>query len=265
MLNSMIIGRYIPIDSFVHRLDPRAKLLATFFYLIIVFLANNWQTYLILAIFVLMGVALSKIPLRYFIRGVRPMLVLILITVLLQVFFTYGETVYWQWGILVLSREGIINGIFIFLRFMLIIFMSTLLTLTTTPIELTDAIEFVLRPLKVINVPVHAIALMLSIALRFVPTLMDETQKIMNAQRSRGVDFSEGNVMQRMQNIVPLLVPLFVASFNSALDLAVAMEARGYSGDEKRTRFRELTWSGADTMVMLACLVLLILILFLRQ
>lgn len=265
MLNSMIIGRYIPIDSFVHRLDPRAKLLATFFYLIIVFLANNWQTYLILAIFVLLGVGLSKIPLRYFIRGVRPMLVLILITVLLQVFFTYGETVYWQWGIFVLSREGIINGIFIFLRFMLIIFMSTLLTLTTTPIELTDAIEFVLRPLKVINVPVHAIALMLSIALRFVPTLMDETQKIMNAQRSRGVDFSEGNVMERMQNIVPLLVPLFVASFNSALDLAVAMEARGYSGDEKRTRFRELTWTGADTMVMLACLVLLILILFLRQ
>jgi len=149
-----------------------------------------------------------------------------------------------------ITSQGLMNGVFIFCRFVLIIFMSTLLTLTTMPLSLTDALEYLMRPLTALKVPVYEIALMLSIALRFVPTLMDETEKIMNAQRARGVDFGEGNVFQQMKAIVPLLIPLFVSSFNRAEELATAMEARGYSGGEGRTKFRKLDWSASDTLVM---------------
>lgn len=178
------------------------------------------------------------------------MIWLILFTVILQVLFTGGGEVYFQWGILMITSQGLMNGVFIFCRFVLIIFMSTLLTLTTMPLSLTDALEYLMRPLTALKVPVYEIALMLSIALRFVPTLMDETEKIMNAQRARGVDFGEGNVFQQMKAIVPLLIPLFVSSFNRAEELATAMEARGYSGGEGRTKFRKLDWSASDTLVM---------------
>ncbi len=180
------------------------------------------------------------------------MIWLILFTVVLQVLFTGGSTIYFDWGPIIVSQEGLINGVFIFCRFVLIIFMSTLLTLTTMPLSLTDAIEYLLRPLKVIKVPVYEIALMLSIALRFVPTLMDETEKIMNAQRARGVDFGEGNIFQQMKAIVPILIPLFVSSFNRAEELATAMEARGYKGGEGRTKYRKLDWVSRDTVAMLA-------------
>ena len=171
----------------------------------------------------------------FFVRGVRPLIWLILFTVALQILFTTGGEVYWSWWIFNITEFGLQNGAFIFCRFVLIIFMSTLLTLTTPPLELSDAIEYILRPLKAIRFPVHEISLMLSIALRFVPTLMDETEKIMNAQRARGVDFGEGGLLQKMKAIVPLLIPLFVSSFNRAEDLATAMEARGYQGGEGRT------------------------------
>lgn len=230
MMDKLIFGRYIPGDSIIHRLDPRAKLLASFYFIGIIFLANNWQTYLFLFAFTMATIALSKIKYKFFINGVKPLIWLILFTVVLQVLFSRGGEVYFEWGPIVISQFGLLNGVFIFCRFVLIIFMSTLLTLTTAPLALTDAIEFLLRPLNVVKFPVHEIALMLSIALRFVPTLMDETEKIMNAQRARGVDFGEGNVFQQMKSIVPLLVPLFVSSFNRAEELATAMEARGYQG-----------------------------------
>lgn len=154
-----------------------------------------------------------------------------------------------------LTREGVINGIYIFVRFVLIIFMSTLMTLTTMPLSLTDALESLLNPLKKIKVPVHEIALMLSIALRFVPTLMDETEKIMNAQRARGTDFGEGSIVQQMKAVVPLLVPLFISAFNRAEELAIAMEARGYKGGEGRTKYRQLVWRRQDTIAAAALVI----------
>ena len=209
-------------------------------------------------------IALSKIKYKFFINGVKPLIWLILFTVVLQVLFSRGGEVYFEWGPIVISQFGLLNGVFIFCRFVLIIFMSTLLTLTTAPLALTDAIEFLLRPLNVVKFPVHEIALMLSIALRFVPTLMDETEKIMNAQRARGVDFGEGNVFQQMKSIVPLLVPLFVSSFNRAEELATAMEARGYQGGEGRTKYRLLKWKRNDTLVILVYAVVTVLLVYLR-
>lgn len=265
MMDKLIFGRYIPGDSIIHRLDPRIKLLASFYFIGIIFLANNWQTYLFLFAFTLGAIALSKIKYKFFINGVKPLIWLILFTVILQILFSRGGDVYFEWGILVISQYGVLNGVFIFCRFVLIIFMSTLLTLTTAPLSLTDAIEFLLRPLNVIKFPVHEIALMLSIALRFVPTLMDETEKIMNAQRARGVDFGEGNIFQQMKSIVPLLVPLFVSSFNRAEELATAMEARGYQGGEGRTKYRLLEWKRNDTLVIVVYAVVTVVLVYLRS
>lgn len=250
MMDKLIFGRYVTGDSLIHRLDPRAKLLSTILFVVIIFLANNWITYLGLALFVGFGIYLSDIKLSFFINGVKPLIWLILFTVLLQVVFTAGDNVLFSWWVIVISKEGLINGAFIFMRFVLIIFMTTLLTLTTMPMSLTEAIEYLLHPGKKIGVPVHEIALMLSIALRFVPTLMDETEKIMNAQRARGIDFGEGNLYNQMKSIVPMLIPLFVSSINRAEELATAMEARGYKGGEGRTKFRQLTWQQRDTYLL---------------
>lgn len=264
MMEKLIFGRYVPGNSFIHKLDPRAKLLGAMAFIAIIFLANNWLTYLALVIFVLTAVKLSEITPAFFINGVKPLIWLILFTVLLQIFFTSGETIYFRLGPIMLSQEGIINGVFIFMRFVLIIFMSTLLTLTTMPLSLTDAIEYLLRPFAVVKVPVHEIALMLSIALRFVPTLMDETEKIMNAQRARGIDFGEGNIYEQMKSIVPLLIPLFVSSFNRAEELATAMEARGYKGGEGRTKYRKLSWETRDTSVMVSFIAITVLLVIFR-
>lgn len=265
MMNKLIFGRYIPGDSLIHRLDPRAKLVASFYFIGIIFLANNWQSYLFLAVFTLFAVFLSKISLSFFLRGVRPLIWLIIFTVALQMLFTRGGTLYWSWGVFSLSSYGIQNGLFIFCRFVLIIFMSTLLTLTTPPLSMSDAIESLLNPLKRFHLPVHEIALMLSIALRFVPTLMDETEKIMNAQRARGVDFNDGNLIQKVKAIVPLLIPLFVSSFNRAEDLATAMEARGYRGGEGRSKYRKLKWANRDTLVLVVFAVATLILIFLRS
>lgn len=263
-MNKLLLGRYIPGDSLIHRLDPRAKLLASFYFIGIIFLCNNFLSYGLMLAFTIVAILLSKISLRFFLRGVRPLIWLILFTVLLQVFFTQGGEVYFHWGIISLTRLGIVNGLYIFCRFVLIIFMSTLLTLTTTPLALADAIEYLLRPLKVVRFPAHEVSLMLSIALRFVPTLMDETEKIMNAQRARGVDFGEGSLIQKMKAVIPLLIPLFVSSFNRAEDLAVAMEARGYQGGEGRSKYRLLHWSKKDSIVGLCFAALTLALVFLR-
>jgi len=251
MIEKMILGRFISGNSYVHRLDPRTKLLSAFYFILIIFLANNWQSYLLLTVFTLLAVFFSEINLSFFLRGLKPMILLILMTVALQIFFTKGGTVYFSWGFFCLTSKGLISGAFIFTRFLLIIFMSTLMTLTTQPLAMGDAVEFFLRPLKIVKFPVHEVSLMLSIALRFVPTLMDETEKIMKAQRARGVDFNDGNLIRRMKSLVPLLVPLFVSSFKRADELATAMEARGYRGDFNRTRYRRLQWNFRDTLVLL--------------
>lgn len=265
MMNKLILGRYIPGDSFVHRLDPRAKLIASFYFIGIIFICNNFYSFGLMFLFTLLAIRLSQINMRFFLRGVKPLIWLILFTVSLQILFTQGDHVYFQWGWITISEFGLKNGAYIFIRFVLIIFMSTLLTLTTPPLSLSDAIEYLLRPLKVVKFPAHEVSLMLSIALRFVPTLMDETEKIMNAQRARGVDFSEGNLMQKMKSIVPLLIPLFVSSFNRAEELATAMEARGYNGGDGRTKYRILRREKEDTFVMIAFGLLTAALIFLRS
>ena len=264
MLDKLLLGRYLQGDSFIHRLDPRTKFLATFLFIIIVFLANNWLTYFILAIFTMIALLASKIPMSFFWNGVKPLLWVILFTVVLQMVFTTGGDVYVEWAFIKITSYGVINAIFIFLRFMFIIFISTLMTLTTPPLQIADAMESIMKPLGKIGVPVHEIALMLSIALRFVPTLMDEAQKIMNAQRARGVDFGEGNLFEQMKAIIPILIPLFVSSFNRAEDLATAMEARGYQGGTGRSKYRVLTYDKIDGIAATSLVILTIALVLLR-
>ena len=263
-MDKLILGRYIPGDSMVHRLDPRTKLMASFYYFAIIFLANNWQSYLLMFVATMVMIQLSKVKLSFFLRGVRPMIWLILFTVALQIFFTKGGTTYWSWGWLAITQFGLTNGAFIFMRFVLIIFISTLLTLTTQPLSLADAVESLLKPLRVLHVPVTELALVLQIALRFVPTLMDQTTKIMNAQRARGVDFGTGNLFQQMKAVVPLLIPLFVDSFGIAEDLATAMDARGYQGGDHRTKFRVLQYHRSDVAAAVVMAALTGLLVFLR-
>ena len=264
MLDKLLLGRYLQGDSFIHRLDPRTKFLATFLFIIIVFLANNWLTYFILAIFTMIALLASKIPMSFFWNGVKALLWVILFTVVLQMVFTTGGDVYVEWAFIKITSYGVINAIFIFLRFMFIIFISTLMTLTTPPLQIADAMESIMKPLGKIGVPVHEIALMLSIALRFVPTLMDEAQKIMNAQRARGVDFGEGNLFEQMKAIIPILIPLFVSSFNRAEDLATAMEARGYQGGTGRSKYRVLTYGKIDGIAATSLVILTIALVLFR-
>ena len=264
MLDKLLLGRYLQGDSLIHRLDPRTKFLATFLFIIIVFLANNWLTYFILAVFTMIALLASKIPMSFFWNGVKPLLWVILFTVVLQMVFTTGGDVYVEWAFIKITSYGVINAIFIFLRFMFIIFISTLMTLTTPPLQIADAMESIMKPLGKIGVPVHEIALMLSIALRFVPTLMDEAQKIMNAQRARGVDFGEGNLFEQMKAIIPILIPLFVSSFNRAEDLATAMEARGYQGGTGRSKYRVLTYGKIDGIAATSLVILTIALVLFR-
>ncbi|MGK4179666.1 energy-coupling factor transporter transmembrane component T family protein [Lapidilactobacillus dextrinicus] len=257
-MDKMIFGRYYPGGSFIHRLDPRLKLVINIIFIVLIFLIKHWYDYLILGCVVLAGVLLSGVSLRFFLRGLRPMLWLILFTVGLQLFFTSGQHVYWQWGVLSVSQEGLINATYIALRFLLIIFMSTLLTLTTQPLAIADGMEYLMRPLKVVHFPVNDVALMLSIALRFVPKLMDETTKIMNAQRARGVDFNNGSLIKRVNALIPLLIPLMMSSLDIATDLTTAMISRGYRDGEGRTRYRILKWRRQDTWTLVTFVIIAI-------
>ncbi|UZN42788.1 energy-coupling factor transporter transmembrane component T [Lactobacillus sp. IBH004] len=263
-MSKILIGRYVAGDSIIYRMDPRGKLLATIIFILFVFLANNPVTYLIVTIFSIAAVAATKLKPKVFWDGVKPLIWLILFTSFLQLFFSVGGTVYWQWTIFALSSYGITNAIYIFIRFTVIILISTVMTVTTKPLEIADAIEWLLKPLKIVHVPVDKIALIMSIALRFVPTLFDETLKIMNAQRSRGADFNNGGLVTRAKAITPLLVPLFINSLETAIDLSTAMESRGYRGDQGRTKFRILKWSNVDLINLIYFILLLGLLLIFR-
>ncbi|WP_445492957.1 energy-coupling factor transporter transmembrane component T family protein [Niallia sp. 03133] len=265
MMGKMLIGRFVPMDSTLHRMDPRSKLLLIFFFICIVFLANNFGTYLLLTAYVCIMVLLSKVPVNYIYNGLKPVIWLILFTLVIHLFFTREGDLVFHYGWVKIYEEGIRMGILISIRFFLLIIMTSLLTLTTTPIELTDAIEALLEPLKRIKFPVHELALMMSISLRFIPTLMDETEKIMKAQIARGVEFSSGSIKNRVKAIVPLLIPLFVNAFKRAEELAIAMEARGYQGGEGRTKYRQLIWKPMDTIMIILLLLLICLLLLLRS
>jgi energy-coupling factor transport system permease protein len=263
MMEKMIFGRYIPAESPLHRMDPRSKLILVFLFVCVVFIANNAITYGLLALYTLFMVLSSKVPIRFLIGGLKLVLWLVLFTLVLHLFFTKEGDIIFQWGWITIYEEGLKQGVFISLRFFLLILMTSLLTLTTTPIEITDGIEVLLDPLKKIKFPVHELALMMSISLRFIPTLMQETDKIMKAQTARGVEFSSGPVKERVKAIIPLLIPLFIGSFKRAEELAIAMEARGYRGGEGRTKYRLLKWSLLDTsMILLLGLVTAALVFF---
>jgi energy-coupling factor transport system permease protein len=208
---------------------------------------------------------LSRIPIRFLYAGLKPVLWLVLFTLLLQVFFTKEGSLLFELGPIKIYEEGVRQGIFISMRFFFLILMTSLLTLTTTPIEITDGLETLLHPLKKVRFPVHEMALMMSISLRFIPTLMQETDKIMKAQIARGVEFSSGPIKERIKAVIPLLIPLFVSSFKRAEELAIAMEARGYRGGEGRTKYRLLSWNLSDTLQLLILVILTILLILLRS
>jgi energy-coupling factor transport system permease protein len=245
----MIIGQYVPGNSLVHRLDPRTKITIIFCFVVFVFFANSAASYGILIMFALTSMFTTKIPVRFILKGLTPVWFLIIFTFILHLFVTKEGTLLYELYFLKIYSGGVLQGIAISMRFFLLILVTSLLTLTTTPIEITDAVEDMLHPLKRIKFPVHELALMMSISLRFIPTLMQETEKISKAQASRGVDFRTGPVKERAKAIVPLLVPLFVSAFKRAEELAMAMEARGYHGGEGRSKLRELKIRKLDVLI----------------
>jgi len=265
MMEKMIFGRYIPGDSFIHKLDPRSKLMFVFLFIAIVFLANNAVTYALLLAFTLIIVLFSRIRLYFLINGLKPIIFLLIFTFLLHIFFTKEGDLLWKWQFIEVYEEGLRQGIFISVRFLVLVFITSILTLTTSPISITDGMEVLLNPFKRFKLPVHELALMMSISLRFIPTLMDETDKIMKAQMARGSDVSTGSMKERIKAVVPLLIPLFVSAFKRAEDLAVAMEVRGYRGGEGRTRYRQLKWDWRDHTVVLILVIVAALLWWLRS
>ena len=251
MMEKMIFGRFIPGDSIIHRMDPRAKILFVFVFIAIVFIANSAVTYGILLGFTLLVVFLSKIRLYFLINGLKPVFILLIFTFFLHIFFTREGDLLLDIGFIEIYEEGLRQGIFISIRFLVLVFITSILTLTTSPISITDGIEVLLGPFKRVKLPVHELALMMSISLRFIPTLMDETGKILKAQMARGSDIGSGPVKERIKAVVPLLIPLFVSAFKRAEDLATAMEVRGYRGGEGRTRYRQLDWRFKDSLSLL--------------
>ncbi len=260
MLKDITLGQYHPGNSAVHRLDPRNKLLLTIVYIVTVFLVKNPLGYLLPLVFLLGVTRLAGISVKYLLKGLKPLVMILALTFLLNLFFAQGETVWIQLGPVWLTREGFENALYFSLRLVFLVMGTSVLTLTTSPVSLTDAIERLLSPLRVIRFPAHELAMMMSIALRFIPTLLEETDKIMKAQMARGADFESGNLLRRAKAMVPLLVPLFVGAFQRASDLALAMEARCYRGGEYRTRMKVLRYTRLDAIAALSMLVLVALV-----
>ncbi len=245
MLRDITLGQYYPSGSVIHRLDPRVKLAGTLIYLISLFAFRSVEAYVVATLFLAAMIAVSKVPLKFMMRGLKSILFLLLFTSVFNLFLVPGEVVVRIWK-LKITDAGIETAAFMAIRLVYLIIGSSLMTLTTTPNDLTDGLEKALGPLKKIRVPVHEIALIMSIALRFIPILMEETNKIMKAQMARGADFESGNLIQKAKNMIPLLVPLFISAFRRANDLAMAMEARGYHGGEGRTKMKPLEYKKRD-------------------
>ena len=259
MIKDITIGQYIPGESFIHKLDPRFKILISILFIVDLFLVNNFEGYLYILIFILATILISNLSFKYIYNGLKPILVLLLITAILNIFMTTGGKLIWSWGFINIYEEGLIIAAFMIIRLVFLIMGTSILTLTTSPIELTDGIENLLTPFKRIGVPAHELAMMMTIALRFIPTLMDETDKIMKAQMARGADFESGNLISRAKSLVPILVPLFISSFRRADELAMAMESRCYKGGEGRTRMKQLKITKKDYIASLAFTLLFVI------
>lgn len=245
MIRDITIGQFYPADSILHRLDPRVKFIGTFLFLISLFVADSFWGYALATVFLAAAIGLSKVPVKFMLKGLKPLFIILLITVLFNLFLIPGE-VLWSAGFLKITREGVVQAVKIGIRLIYLVIGSSIMTLTTTPNQLTDGMEKILAPLNKIKVPVHEISMMMSIALRFIPILMEETDKIMKAQIARGADFESGNIIQRAKSMVPLLVPLFISAFRRADDLAMAMEGRCYHGGDNRTQMKPLVYHRRD-------------------
>ena len=246
MLKDITLGQYFPGKSPVHRLDPRTKLILLVVYIVALFAAKNWISYGICFAFLAVSIAVSTIPVKSIVKGMKPLVFILIFTGILNLFFTEGETVLVKVWVITVTLEGLIRAIFMVARILMLITATFLLTYTTSPISLTDGLEALLSPLKKIKVPVHELSMMMCIALRFIPTLIEETDKIMSAQKARGADFETGNLMQRVKALVPILVPLFISAFRRADELATAMECRCYQGGEGRTKMKLLRYHLGD-------------------
>ena len=260
MLKDITLGQYFPGESVIHKLDPRYKIIITFLFVVAVFSVRNYAGYLPAFLYVSAAVAISGINLKYLLGNLKPLYFIIVLTFVINAFFTRGETVIFTlWGLL-FTQEGLNQGIFMILRIVFLVLGTSLLTLTTSPISLTDGMEHLLRPLKKIGFPAHEISMMTTIALRFIPTLIEETDKIMKAQMARGADFESGNIFVRAKALVPLLVPLFISAFRRADELAMAMESRCYRGGENRTRMNTLKAQKRDLLAILVTLLMIMLV-----
>jgi len=263
VLNNITFGQYFPGNSFLHRLDPRTKIVGTLLFISSIFLAEKVTAYVVILVFTLLAIAVSRIPPRFVFRSFRPLWIILVFTLGIHMFSTPGLVLY-AWGPLTLTQEGLRQGILMSARLLFLIIMSSLLTFTTSPIVLTDGIERLLSPFRKIGFPAHELAMMMTIALRFIPTLLEETDRIMKAQMARGADFSSGTIVRRAQNMIPLLIPLFISAFRRADELATAMEARCYRGGENRTRMKELALSWLDGIAACVFSLLLFLLAYLR-
>ena len=246
MLKDITLGQYFPGKSVVHRLDPRTKLIFLVLYIVALFMAANWISYGVMMLFLGASVALSGVPIKAFVKGLKPLMFILVFTAVLNIFFTVGETVIVSFGAITITLEGLVRAFFMLIRILMLVTGTFLLTYTTSPISLTDGLEALLSPLKKLRLPVHELSMMMCIALRFIPTLIEETDKIMSAQKARGVDFESGKLMQRVRALIPILVPLFISAFRRADELATAMECRCYQGGDGRTKMKLLRYKLLD-------------------
>ena len=259
MIRDITIGQYYPAESRIHRLDPRVKIVCTLLFLVSLFIQNSLPGYVIATIYLGCVIRLSKVPLKYILKGLKPVVILLLFTVVMNLFLTDGGETLVQFGIFTITENGLRTSVFMAVRLMYLVAGSSIMTFTTSPNGLTDGMEKLLHPLNRFNVPVHEVAMMMSIALRFIPILLEETDKIMKAQQARGADFESGNIIQRAKAMVPILVPLFVSAFRRANDLAMAMEARCYHGGDGRTKMKPLHYHGRDRAAYFITLIYLII------
>lgn len=256
MLRDITLGQYYQSDSVIHKLDPRVKLVSTIVFIISLFVVNHFTGYLIAGLFLAIVIKISKVPFKFMVRGMKSIVVLLVITVIFNLFLTPGEALVTVWK-LKITKEGVEIAVKMAIRLIFLIIGSSVMTLTTTPNNLTDGLESLMKPLKIFHVPVHEVAMMMAIALRFIPILLEETDKIMKAQIARGADFESGNLVKKAKSLVPLLVPLFISAFRRANDLAMAMEARCYRGGEHRTKMKPLQYKKRDVIAYSAVAVYL--------
>ena len=253
MLKDITLGQFFPGHSAIHRMDPRTKLILTMVYIVALFVAQNWSSYSLMLVFLLVCIKISSIPPKSIVRGMKPLVFILIFTAILNIFYTDGGVELVRLGSLAITTEGLKRAFFMIWRILMLISGTFLLTYTTSPISLTDGLESLLSPLKKLHVPVHELAMMMSIALRFIPTLIEETDKIMSAQKARGADFETGSIIQRAKALVPILVPLFISAFRRADELATAMECRCYQGGEGRTKLKLLRFKRGDLVALGVC------------